>query len=78
MVRFHLKYINIATSPFVQLYSDSDRCSLMGSDDFVLNKTDILDFFNWIVAIWNALPLSTRYAQSICSFKKGVVDFMSS
>ena len=72
-------YIRIKISPFSQFYSDSDWYSLKGRDDCVLKKNFArtvifkFSFFNGIVDMWNALPLSTCCSPSICSFKKGVV-----
>ena len=34
-------------------------------------------FFNRIVDMWNALPLSTSCPPSICSYKKQVADFLA-
>ena len=76
-------YINIDLSPFIQFFSHSERYSLRGRNELALRKnyarsdTFIFSYFNSIVDTWNMLPLSTRRASSICSFKKGVRDFLS-
>ena len=76
-------YINIDISAFINFYSDYDRYCLRDRDNCVLKKnyarTDNFkfSFFNRIVDMWNALPLSSRRASSIYSFKKGVFDYLA-
>ena len=62
----------------MRLYSLTSRDELTLKKNYARTETfNKFSYFNRIVDMWNMLPLSTHCASSICSFKKGVRDFLS-